>query len=1096
MKCRSLALFLLAGWFLASPAPGRPEDAAEALLPGDARERSIAGGEAHVYRVEVADAPLLLTVKQLGLDLVVEARGPGAAVSADAGDHGWGTEVLLLEGAGGYRVEVRPKDRSVGRASYEIGTEALPRADEPRRAALSLTSRAGQEAFARDQEARRRAVALYREALAAWHSLGERRWEAESLYAIAALERDMRELPPAEEDFQKALALWRELDEPQLEASTLNGLGMTLSYKGDGEAARKVLRSALSLWQSLGERFEEVETHSNLCALEQALPEALTCYEETRALFSELGYGKEEARILNSLGGVYDGMGEPDAALAHYEQALARWREAGERLEEARTLNNIGVVHRALGEWQEALRFYGEAREILAPLGDRSLEAARLNNVAFAYNNMGEPQRALLSLEDALKLRQETGDRRGEIITRNNLGDTWRKLGDPDKALGYHRQALDLAKNLGDPRQEALTRLRLGEAYLDRGDAAAALRELDQALDYFQTTGSRRNEVQAIDLRGRALTLAGRAQEAMPVLESALALHRTLRDRPGEAEALRALAATERSLGLRDKARAHAEEAVAVVEALRTGFVSPDLRAAFLATQRRAYALVIDLLMDRHATDPGGGYDRAAFERSERARARSLLDVLRSGRAGRPGSAVSAKLLERRQSLRRRLSSLTFRQLQPSGEKAETLGRQIETLLAELDSVEAEVRRLDPLYAGVSNPPSLGVEDIAKLLDPGTLLLEYSLGEEHSYLWEVGAGSFRSFILPPQREIEVLARRLYQEMSTLEAGNGRRKDTAEALSRILLGQVWSSAAHSRRLVVVPDAALHFLPFGALPAPGSGKLLLAQLEIAYLPSATTLDLQRQRLEKRAPARHWAAVIADPVFTPDDPRVTVPPVPGPSIAGSSTPARHEVERGAPGGAPLADLERLPASGREAQEIADLAPAGEVWTARDLKASREAVLSGKLRDYRVVHFATHGLVDTRNPERSGLVLSLVDADRRPREGFLSLSDIYDLDLDADLVVLSGCRTALGKEVRGEGVMGLTRGFLYAGVPRVVASLWKVQDRTTAELMTRFYRALWQDHLPAAAALRKAQLSLSDKPQYRNPYSWAGFVLQGDWR
>jgi CHAT domain-containing protein len=163
--------------------------------------------------------------------------------------------------------------------------------------------------------------------------------------------------------------------------------------------------------------------------------------------------------------------------------------------------------------------------------------------------------------------------------------------------------------------------------------------------------------------------------------------------------------------------------------------------------------------------------------------------------------------------------------------------------------------------------------------------------------------------------------------------------------------------------------------------------------------------------------------------------------------------------------------------------------------LDANRDAALAADLRDYRVVHFATHALADIQNPELSGLVLSQVDAEGHPREGFLGLSDIYELDLDADLVVLSGCRTALGKEVRGEGVMGLTRGFQYAGVPRVLASLWPVQDRATAELMTRFYRAMWRDHQTPAAALREAQLALRREARYRDPHSWAGFVLQGDW-
>jgi CHAT domain-containing protein len=300
-----------------------------------------------------------------------------------------------------------------------------------------------------------------------------------------------------------------------------------------------------------------------------------------------------------------------------------------------------------------------------------------------------------------------------------------------------------------------------------------------------------------------------------------------------------------------------------------------------------------------------------------------------------------------------------------------------------------------------------------------------------------------------------------------------------------------------RLVVIPDAALHALPFSALPVPQPGRAwskpgrkLLEHCEVVYLPSATTLAVQRRRLEKRPPAPKWAAVLADPVFNSGDPRLTG----GPGAV--RTASLRDPQRGGDSIRLLPSFVRLPSSRREAEEITGLAPAGQVWKALDLEASRDAVLSGELHAYRIVHFATHGIADTRNPELTGLVLSLVDAAGKPREGFLGLSDIYDLDLAADLVVLSGCRTALGKEVRGEGLMGLTRGFLYAGVPRVVGSLWPVQDRTTAELMSRFYKALWQRGLPPAAALREAQRSLRLDPRYRNPHSWAGFVLQGDWR
>lgn len=391
------------------------------------------------------------------------------------------------------------------------------------------------------------------------------------------------------------------------------------------------------------------------------------------------------------------------------------------------------------------------------------------------------------------------------------------------------------------------------------------------------------------------------------------------------------------------------------------------------------------------------------------------------------------------------------------------------------------------------------MQRITGLLDPGTVLLEYSLGEERSVLWVIGAGGLRSFILPPQREIEDLARRAYEELRTVEPGFDHRPDAVEALSRKVLGPAWSEVAGARRLVIVPDGALHLLPFGALPVPGSGQSwdapgwnpLLEDKEVVYVPSVTTLALQRERLERRPPAAKFAAVLADPVFAADDPRLT-----GLSAASRNPSSAEDLTRGEEIRGLLPVFERLPSSEKEAEAIKDLALPGQVWTALGLAASRKAVLSGEIHPYRVVHFATHGIADSRNPELSGLVLSLVDANGRPQEGFLGLSDVYELDLAADLVVLSGCQTALGKEVRGEGVMGLTRGFLYAGVPRVVASLWKVQDRTTAELMTRFYRAMWKDQKSPAAALREAQQSLRREPRYRDPYSWAGFILQGDWR
>lgn len=1076
--------------------------AAEVLRPGPAEERPIAAGEVHAWSIAVADAPLVVTVEQQGVDLVLEVCDPaGESFSVEATNDRWGPEVVLLDGTGEVAIEVRPRKKSIWPGRYAIRVEPAPE-DEARRRALELMNRAGREAFADTPEGRRQAAASCGVAAEAWSALGDRRWEAEARSCLATLEKAMNDYRAAAEDHEQALALWREVGEPRREATTLNDLGVTYYSIGENLRAREVLEGAVALWQGFGERLEEAATRLNLCILDLAagaLPAALACYQEQRPAFQESGVQYYEQFVLNNLGGIYDLLGEPDAALEHYRQALALRRELGERLLEVQSLNNIAAIHDTLGEWQEALRLYGQARELLEPLGDREQEAALLNNVGFTYNNsLGEPQRALAFFEEALRLRREIGDRRRESGVLNNLGTAWRRLGEPQQALAYHRQALELAVALGDARQEAVTRLFLAEVEIEQGDSLASLSDLDRALEVLTASGSRPREAHARQLRGRALTLAGRTCEAPPDLEAALAMRRTLRDRAGEAGVLHDLATAERSLGLTDAARVHAEEAVARAEELRTGFVTPDLRAAFLATQRRAYALLLDLLMDRHAADPAAGWDRAAFEVSERARARSLLDVLDAPTARSGVSAVPAELLERRQALRRRLSAKADQQLRQGDAGAEARGRELDTLLADLDALDAEIHRHDPGAAALSRPQPIGADKAAHLLDSGTILVEYALGEERSFLWTLEAGALRSFILPPRREIEALARRAYEELSTLEAGSADGDAAAEVLGRLLLAPFWERVSGVRRLAVVSDAALHLVPFGALqvPPPGRGwdtpeRLPLVEYcEVVDLPSATTLAAQRRRLEGRQPAPKLALVLADPVFAADDPRL-----------GDSAEATGAVPADVPRSAgeallPAPGFARLRGSRREAEAIAGLAAGGEVRTVFDLAASREAALSGDLAAYRVVHFATHGVADTRNPELSGLVLSLVDGAGNPREGFLGLADIYDLDLGADLVVLSGCRTALGREIRGEGLMSLTRGFVYAGVPRVVATLWPAQDRAAAELMTRFYRAMWQDGLPPAAALRAAQRSLRAEPRYRDPYFWAGFVLQGEWR
>jgi len=296
---------------------------------------------------------------------------------------------------------------------------------------------------------------------------------------------------------------------------------------------------------------------------------------------------------------------------------------------------------------------------------------------------------------------------------------------------------------------------------------------------------------------------------------------------------------------------------------------------------------------------------------------------------------------------------------------------------------------------------------------------------------------------------------------------------ASTLSRILLGPAATEIGGKRRLLIVCGGALQYVPFGALPDPVARVPLIANHEIVSLPSASVLAILRRELAQRSKPTSRVAILADPVYDSTDPRVA-------PLKTKTTPP---------------EFTRLRFSRQEGEEILALAPR-KSSLALDYAANRALVESGSFARYGYIHFATRAVIDSDHPELSGIVLSLVDRRGRAENGFLRMLDIYNLKLNADLVTLSACRTALGKDIAGEGLVGLTRGFLYAGASRVVATLWSVEDKATAEMMRRFYSGIFKDKLSPASALRAAQLAMWHDKQWRSPYYWAAFTLQGEWR
>jgi CHAT domain-containing protein/tetratricopeptide (TPR) repeat protein len=815
--------------------------------------------------------------------------------------------------------------------------------------------------------------------------------------------------------------------------------------------------------------------------------EALAALKQAFDLVRELEDPQSKAGILSALGQVLQVLGRNGEARRTYERAIEVARAGRAPLEEAAAWNNLADLHQGQGELQKAL--VGYDRALLGWRRNRRQrpEATVLHNLGSLYRDLGRLPEARDSLLQSLALQKTHGSAQLRTLTLTVLGQVYAWQKGYRLALSYYRGAMALARQTGDRWAQAILLVQLGSAHLELGDGRQARALLERAPAVFRELGDQDNLAWALANLGWLHERQRRPEAALRLYGEAAALFRPPQDRLGEAAAAFGAGRIARRRGDLTTARLQMGAGLDLIESLRTDAPGPALRSSFFASYRSFYEAYIDLLMELHGREPGKGWDTLALEASERTRARSFLDSLGEARTDLLKQR-DREILQRERELLGRLDVLETERL--AGSRRAGLERDQREALLEREVLLARARQEEERSLPPPPIPLKAWQMRRGLLDEGSLLLVYCLGEERSVLWLVDRRSVRSFVLPGRGRLEPLARASYEALSQREGTGAQARLVLARLADEILGPV---APHlgARRLLVVSDGALRYIPFAALPEPGRGAPLLARHEVVCLDSPSVLAMQRRRLAGRRRAPLELAVVADPVFDAADPRVAAPaaaPVPRPAdLRGSAD---------GPGG-----LRRLPDSGREAAALLALAPPGRRLAVVGLEASKETVLSGVLRPYRIVHFATHGLIHPRHPELSGLMLSRVDERGRPRDGFLPAYELQRLRLSADLVVLSACRTALGKEIPGEGLIGMTRELMEGGVPRLVVSLWSVEDRSTAELMRRFYRRMLDGRRPGgrlrpAAALREAQLSMRGDPRWSDPYYWAPFIFQGDWR
>jgi CHAT domain-containing protein len=766
-------------------------------------------------------------------------------------------------------------------------------------------------------------------------------------------------------------------------------------------------------------------------------------------------------------------------AVEEFEVARVLWQSLNEPYEEALALYGLGWSHSEIGaygmvkfplpvhrlrwsyeartEHQKAIDCFNRSLELMQQVGSRYGEAIAQADRGWPQLYLDQTKQALESFESAYLYFRDTGNSRGEAKVLYGMGWVHVIQGNDTEALNQFLLSLPRRRASKDRKGEAITLAAISRSQNKLGRNLEALDSAGKALTLFTELKDEHGQASTSSILGWINYSLGRFPEAVKSFDEALAIRRARNDSTGESLCLYGIARVRYREGNLDQALERMLEVLNIVEPLRDRGADADTRTYYFANVQDYYEFYVDLLMQQEQANGNGIDAEMALAAHERARARELLAIL------------------------------------------------------------AEAGEVSPRTGATFSRP-LKAADIQSLLDGDTLLLEFALGAEKSYVWAVSNKDVRAYELPKRDEIEARALKLYNLLTsrnqTLQGENEvqrrlrvaredrRYADEARTLSRELLGPV-ESLVGTHRLVIVAEGALQLIPFGALPVPNarSGKVLVIDHEIVNLPSASVLAALRKEIPGRAPAPKTLAMFADPVFTADDPRVR-------------TNARHKSltrnltqlsqtqampdHRGRREDATSNQvLRRLLGTRWEAQQIGSLLPDNERLLALDFDASRALAMSGELASYTIIHFATHALINDSDPASSSVVLSQVDESGRTQNGSLTLHDIYELKVRANLAVLSACKTGLGTNVRGEGIRGLAGGFMNAGVPTVMVSLWPVNDRVTAEFMFRFYKLILSKRgISGAAALREVQVEMLADKRWRAAYFWAPFVIQGEWK
>jgi CHAT domain-containing protein/Tfp pilus assembly protein PilF len=841
------------------------------------------------------------------------------------------------------------------------------------------------------------------------------------------------------------------LYDPEHEGIALGRMGMSYPDISDFDRASSSLERAIQLLQTVDDHGDEEIFRGNLGMVYAFLgryDDALKQCGEAIEIAKQLGRAEDLGRHFGLIANIYNETGYYEKALQAYTGALQISRKTSDVSSQVYQLGNIALVYKVLGKSARGLDFVGEARGLIPVLPEPNpkLEGDLLQTRGALLSDIGHYTEALPVYLRSLAIAQRTGDLLSVATRQAAVSGLEARAGNSRAAIQGLNEALHNA-------QAVKARIVEGEIWNGLGDLQLARGNLVRAQGAFLEAQALARETQMPEILWRADAGLGQVAEQnhQPI--------EAIRQNSGAIEA---------------------------IEHVRARAGLPEEKAGFFASKVKVYRRQIRLLLSLHETNPQENYLELAFAYAERSRARAFLDsISESSHLGIHGGE-NPDLARRQRDLEARLSGLQSKVIDAYAGQSSPNLRALPAGLAKADeeylSLKREIRREIPAYSAFRYSDPLQLKDVQASLADDSVLLSYTLDTPVSFLIAISHEKCVVARLPAE---DVLASRVEGLRKSIAAGPSRMMlaDFVSRSSRLyedLIRPVETIIRGKRRLIFIPDGALHYLPFAALLKSRPGALssarvsqlpyLIRRYAISYTPSATVLSALHERRAKKDLADKALLAVGDPMY---------------SSAKSGT-----QQATLPGFDGRSGLIPLPYSRTEVQSIAKLYPPASVSVLTGADATVENV-KRKADDYRILHFAVHGIIDETNPQFSGLAL----AHRNGAGEVLPVYQILDLRLKADLVVLSACETGLGRYVSGEGLVGLSEAFLYAGAPSVVVSLWRVDDQSTSELMINLHRTLQTPIFSKASSLQKAQLNLIDqRVQFAHPYYWAAFSLIGD--